>query len=203
MPSLQPYGGRGWVLSCLLPPSAVSLFAHVLVQLESVSQGLTWATLSVPVTAEYGFSGATVYCLLAVDVLLYGGLTWYLDKVLPAGGQRLHPLAPFTPAYWRGAAAPGDGAAKEAAGAGERAPLLACESGDGGSREAAAVELEGLTKVFPTTGGGRTVAVDALSIALPPGQVTALLGPNGAGKTTTISILTGERGVGGSGWRQG
>lgn len=38
MPSLQPYGGSGWVLSCLLPPSAISLFASVLVKHEATQQ---------------------------------------------------------------------------------------------------------------------------------------------------------------------
>ena len=38
MPSLQPYGGPGWALACLLPPSAISLFASVLVKHEAVQQ---------------------------------------------------------------------------------------------------------------------------------------------------------------------
>ena len=38
MPSLQPYGSPGWALSCLLPPSAISLFASVLVKHEAVQQ---------------------------------------------------------------------------------------------------------------------------------------------------------------------
>lgn len=46
MPSLQPYGGPGWVLSCLLPPSAISLFASVLVKHEATQQvGGSWHTL--------------------------------------------------------------------------------------------------------------------------------------------------------------
>ena len=49
-----------------------------------------------------------------------------------------------------------------------------------------AVELSGLTKSF-----GEFVAVDDVSAAALPGQVTALLGPNGAGKTTTLRMLLG------------
>src|SRR5436189_120074 len=40
---------------------------------------------------------------------------------------------------------------------------------------------------------GDLVAVDHLTFAAEPGQVTALLGPNGAGKTTTVEVLEGYR----------
>jgi ABC-2 type transport system ATP-binding protein len=42
-----------------------------------------------------------------------------------------------------------------------------------------------LTKRF-----GDNLAVDQLSLTIPPGEVFGLLGPNGAGKTTTIRILS-------------
>jgi ABC-2 type transport system ATP-binding protein len=53
--------------------------------------------------------------------------------------------------------------------------------------EVPAIEVNGLTKVYP--GGAR--AVDDVSLAVPAGQVFGFLGPNGAGKTTTIKILAG------------
>jgi len=48
------------------------------------------------------------------------------------------------------------------------------------------LEARGLTKQF-----GSTPAIDALDIAVRPGEVYALLGPNGAGKTTTINLFLG------------
>jgi ABC-2 type transport system ATP-binding protein len=48
------------------------------------------------------------------------------------------------------------------------------------------VEVDRLTKRF-----GPVAAVDGLSFAVRPGQVTGFLGPNGAGKTTTMRVILG------------
>jgi ABC-2 type transport system ATP-binding protein len=48
------------------------------------------------------------------------------------------------------------------------------------------IVLEKLTKQF-----GAQVAVDALSLEIPAGQIVGFLGPNGAGKSTTLKMLTG------------
>jgi ABC-2 type transport system ATP-binding protein len=49
-----------------------------------------------------------------------------------------------------------------------------------------AVLATGLTKRF-----GEKLAVDALTLAVPPGSFFGLVGPNGAGKTTTLKMATG------------
>ena len=49
-----------------------------------------------------------------------------------------------------------------------------------------ALRVENLSKRFPTT-----LAVDDLSLTVPPGEVFGFLGPNGAGKSTTIRLLLG------------
>ena len=50
-----------------------------------------------------------------------------------------------------------------------------------------AIEIEGLTKVYE---GGK-MALDAVSLSVPRGEIFGLLGPNGAGKSTMINILAG------------
>ena len=49
-----------------------------------------------------------------------------------------------------------------------------------------AVEARGFRRSF-----GRTVAVDGLDLAVPPGEIFGLVGPDGAGKTTTFRLLLG------------
>ncbi len=48
------------------------------------------------------------------------------------------------------------------------------------------IEFNNVTRNF-----AHKVAVDGLTLKVPPGELFALLGPNGAGKTTTIKMLTG------------
>lgn len=48
------------------------------------------------------------------------------------------------------------------------------------------IEVSGITKRY-----GGTLAVDDLSFAVKPGQVTGFLGPNGSGKSTTMRMIMG------------
>jgi branched-chain amino acid transport system ATP-binding protein len=48
------------------------------------------------------------------------------------------------------------------------------------------LRLEGVTRRF----GGLT-AVDAVSLEIEPGRVSAIIGPNGAGKTTLFNVISG------------
>ncbi len=48
------------------------------------------------------------------------------------------------------------------------------------------IQISDLTKRF-----GKTLAVDGVSLEVPPGEVMGFLGPNGAGKTTTIRMIAG------------
>ncbi len=46
------------------------------------------------------------------------------------------------------------------------------------------IEMENVTKTF-----GRFTAVNALSLAVPPGSIYGFIGPNGSGKTTTLRMI--------------
>jgi ABC-2 type transport system ATP-binding protein len=50
----------------------------------------------------------------------------------------------------------------------------------------ATIEVAGLCKRF-----GSTLALDGMSFAVQPGQVTGFVGPNGAGKSTVLRMLVG------------
>ena len=54
------------------------------------------------------------------------------------------------------------------------------------TRSPHAIALTGLSKQY-----GDRIALDAVTLSVPWGRVTALLGPNGAGKTTLLRILLG------------
>jgi hypothetical protein len=85
MPTFQPYGGWEWYLSCLSPPSALSLFANVLIKVEAGGQGLQWDSLAMSVTSEssFPFSAKVVMIALIVDIIVFAVLAAYLDRVSP------------------------------------------------------------------------------------------------------------------------
>ncbi len=48
------------------------------------------------------------------------------------------------------------------------------------------IEARGLTKKY-----GKTLAVDHIDLAIPPGRIVGLIGPNGAGKTSALKAILG------------
>ena len=60
------------------------------------------------------------------------------------------------------------------------------QTAESGAGHTPLLEARGLSKRY-----GATQALDALDLAIEPGEVYCLLGPNGAGKTTTINLFLG------------
>jgi len=65
--------------------------------------------------------------------------------------------------------------------------LVAEEELHRGRPASAAIEVAGLSKTYRSG----LVAVNDVTLTVPPGTVLGLLGPNGAGKTTTIKMIAG------------
>ncbi|MGH9165903.1 MAG: ABC transporter ATP-binding protein [Acidimicrobiales bacterium] len=63
-------------------------------------------------------------------------------------------------------------------------------TGDPQAPPASAVQLDAVTKVYGH-GGGRTAALDRVSLDIAPGEFVCLVGASGCGKSTLLNLLAG------------
>jgi ABC-type multidrug transport system fused ATPase/permease subunit len=119
--------------------------------------------------------------MLIIDCILWSVVAWYLNRVVPSEyGTPLKWYFPLTFSYWcPGTARAPSSPNEETDRANDGAMLIEPVSNalKQQAEEGRSIEIKGLSKYF-----GEKMAVDALSLSMYSGQVTALLGHNGAGK---------------------
>lgn len=132
--------------------------------------------------------------MLAVDILLYGFLAFYLDSVIPSEyGTKHKPCFIFSTKYWRShknSMNPSDE---------EHDCILNSDESDSDHvepvpqelKEHAAIKITNLCKTYKSWMKPEVKALQGINLTIYEGHITAILGPNGAGKTTIFNILTG------------
>lgn len=207
--------------SCLISTTCMSIGANVIGLGEASGEGVKWSNMYKPISVDDSFTFATVLHMLLVDIVLYGGLTLYLDAVFPGKYGVAKPwhfvfTGLFACFFGDGATGGGSGdsgtrmrrsnSSKSAyslhsingvvnADPDDDVELLDDGGGGGGSATNANGNKVGIEirklRKVYKTNQGEVVAVNDNTLSMFEGQVTALLGHNGAGKTTTMSILSG------------
>lgn len=162
-------------LISLHPVAAFSFGLQEIGRLEDLGIGVTSSTYS-NTDSPSGYTLQATVTSLIIDCLLWGILSWYLNRVVPSDfGQPLNWYFPFTGSYW----CPGSAHAPTAdEGESEEYNIrssvifepvpdaVKAQADDGRS-----IEIRGLRKQY-----GEKTAVDGLNLSMYNGQITALLG---------------------------
>jgi len=165
-------------LVSLHPVAAFSYGLSQIGKLEDNDIGLTFNTLDLA-ESRSGYSFQDTLGILIIDILLWSGFTWYLNRVIkPDYGQALPLWFPFTIQYWCPSSAhlPASEMSVEEKVAGLEIPYEpVSEHLKRQASEGKSIEIHDLRKTF-----GEQAAVDGLNLSIYSGEITALLGHNGA-----------------------
>jgi ATP-binding cassette subfamily A (ABC1) protein 3 len=183
-------GSKGTIaLISLHPVAAFSYGLQEIGHLEDQGVGVISSAIG-STDNPSGYTFSNTLGNLFLDCIVWGFLTFYLNRVIPpAYGQALPLYFPFQYSYWF----PGRAQAPTADDDEDEIPAdgipfePVSDTLKKQKKEGKSIEIRNLRKVF----GREKVAIGDLSLSMYQGQITALLGHNGAGKTTTISCLTG------------
>ncbi|EAT44278.1 AAEL004331-PA [Aedes aegypti] len=178
-----------WTVS-LISPTGFALAMDKILVLDISGQGVTldnlWTGPGIPI-------GGSIL-MLVVDILLYAGLAFYFDCVIPSDhGTKQRPCFCLSRHYWCKKKVP-------------KVPLLNGESANSFNnldeqrdvepvsremRGKEAIRIVDLYKTFHSCRKPAVNAVNGINLTIYEGQITAILGHNGAGKSTLFNILTG------------
>jgi ATP-binding cassette subfamily A (ABC1) protein 3 len=167
----------------LHPVGAFAFGLQEIGRLEDSGVGLSRSSIS-ETDSPSGYSFSNTLSNLILDMIFWGVLSWYSNRVSRGDYGRALPIYfPFTLSYWcpgRVAAPPRDDSEIEYPADVPVEPVSSSLKEQG--TQGKGIEIRKLTKTF-----GKKTAVDDLNINLYSGQITALLGHNGAG-TYSISV---------------
>jgi len=173
---------RGVIFMVSLHPVGAFAFGlQEIGRLEDSGVGLSRSSIG-ETDSPSGYSFLNTLTNLVIDMIFWGVLSWYANRV-----RSLPIYFPFTLSYWcpgRVATPPRDDSEISYPVDVPVEPVSSALMDQG--TQGKGIEIRKMTKVF-----GKKTAVDDLNVNFYSGQITALLGHNGAGKTTTISMLTG------------
>ena len=165
-------------LVSLHPIAAFSYAFREIGRLEDTAGGLSFNTMD---STEYesGYTFAVVLQCLLMDSIVWGIVTWYLNRAIPPTyGQALPIYFPFLPSYWFPSMEKSNASFENCTGSelcDESIPVEeVSEAIRMQGREGKSLEILSLKKSF-----GDKTAVDGLSLSMYSGQITALLGHNG------------------------
>ena len=184
----------------LMPPSAYVMGVRTIFTLESMNVGVTNNSINRTV---YGYSLQIGFTMLAVDIVLWWILYYYIEQVNPfLVGYKRKWYFPLSPSYWNELCCSCSRRRKKRDESNSH--TLVSQEGDDGEENVKVqkttdpelLRLEAENRVIKTSNltkkfGSNFYAVNNLSLTMYANEIYCLLGHNGAGKTTTFSMLSG------------
>jgi hypothetical protein len=167
-------------LVCFHPAAAFAYGVKIFGYWEDLELGVTRDTLNLS-DGNSELSMLNIFQYLCFDTVVWGLLSWYLNRVIaPDFGQALPLWFPFDLMYWfpnyrrRNDDDDDDDHISEINNASHIPTEPVSDTLKGQARQGKSIEICNLRKDY-----GDTIAVDGLNLSMYSGQITALLGHNG------------------------
>lgn len=186
LPLIVDYQTGSSLLIALLSLHPVTAYTYGLVMMGYLEDSGVGVQVTTIMGSEFpsGYTFASSLIMLLFDSIMWGGFTWYFNRILV--GDYGTPLAlnfPFSRQYWCPRKS-----LEEVTGESPNAGHIPIEPISEGLKrhnlhDNNSVHIHNLHKTF-----GEKTAVDSLNLSMYSGRITALLGHNGAGKVSVQSL---------------